>query len=334
MTKFHSGRIRVIFAPTASTNVTPFLEDQSLTYNWIVDLSDSTTWKINIPYVSVLPWRNRENREGGSIFFIVETPLVVTGGASSTVDLCLFVQPGEDFEVAVPNLEPNTKMYLAPVAARTTLDGTYDYDMVEAHADIIPLQDSTLSTDAHNMTIGDPVRSLRSVLKKFCKVRPIVDNNAYVFYPFPLTPRSSPNNSQQNELDMVAAISACYTFFRGGMRYVINGYGVQEVTFYEHVSEDRFYSNARNGVEEVGNFADSVAPSIVFGPTEPCKFELPYTSRFPAVNIHKIKPSSRLPVTSRVAAKTMTGAAYTYVSRAVADDFDMGFLIGPPFIIS
>ena len=116
-----------------------------------------------IPYVSLTPWRDSDIT-AGNINIFVETELSVSSAVSHSVDLVMLVEPSDSFEVAVTN-----------TGLTVTADKTYEryapnaidtFSLPETQA--IEFVDSTSkSTDAHNLSIGDPVRSLRACLKRF-----------------------------------------------------------------------------------------------------------------------------------------------------------------------
>lgn len=326
MTKFHSGRLRVVYSPggTAPTSTQNWY-NQALTYNWVIDLSDPSSWTIEIPYVAVTPWRDTVHASGFLNFYI-ENDLSVSGSVSNSIDIVLFAMPGDDFEVAVPRTGNGGTTQLVPIELDAPRRDVAD---VELQAEAIRfIETQSTSESAHSLSIGDPIRSLRSVLKRFWTVKHVKEDSMLVCANAPFTYKQCyPNKSAPDFLTLVALN---FGFYRGSMRYHINGYGIQEVYFTtEPLSTVTTLVNgvSETGIEPGGNSTQAA----VFGPDVPCKFEIPYYSRSLATNIRYVRgdsPFERIPggyafVRSRLSDSVL-------VSRAIGDDFELGFLIGAP----
>ena len=331
MTKFHSGRIRVVYSP-GLTDTTEELANQALTYNWIVDLSDPSSWTIEIPYVSITPWRD-SNIDAGTLRIYTETALSVSPSVSNSVDICLFVELTDSFEVAVSNTgvhlteDGNTALFYPQ-----TLVALRDIPETQ-NADLVFVDPASASSDAHNLSIGDPVRSLRAALKRFFLSRIVAADASYICYNHPLIYKSTYTDNDIPP-DFITLVGMNFGFWRGSMRYVITSYGVQKVEF-----NQRPYAiadNSTNGVS-LTNPPDSFASqTTVITPLDvPCKFELPYYSRTICSNIRKFTgtaPFNLIPSTGYAHVHSIVAGSDNHVSRAVGDDFDFGFLVGPPLM--
>ena len=105
-TKFHSGRIRMIYSPVAVPNEreTEMYGNMSYTYSWIIDISDPTTWRVTVPFVSLNPWK-KSNESAGRIYFYVENVLVAPDNVAETINIIGSAMPGIDLEFATPSLD-------------------------------------------------------------------------------------------------------------------------------------------------------------------------------------------------------------------------------------
>ena len=104
-----------------------------------------------------------------------ENPLIAPENVSDTIYFPLFVAAGSDFEFSVPCIKhagtPSPNLLLAHVESSSELSNIVN----------IAPNTSSDSVTAHSMAIGDPVRSLRSVLKRFGLLPPLVLNKLRFF---------------------------------------------------------------------------------------------------------------------------------------------------------
>lgn len=326
MTKFHSGRIRAVYTPEKD-NISDqvLLEHMSYTYSWIIDLSDPSSWTLRVPYISSTPWKHSDDN-AGSLKFFVETPLHASAGVSSAIGVLLSVSLTDEFEVAVPD-PMSTKatkfipsmLFQAP-AARFEMDDE----------PIKFVSETSKSTGAHQLAIGDPVRSLRAVFKRFFPAFRIAaantDSHTVNSLAITASPWTGVAANGKYDPDFLTNFALCYAFSRGGMRFATNGYGTKTITFRTSLALP-----ANNGLEsEVDDYqSDMVCQTLQFGLDEPLKFELPWYTRFVAHN-NFAPPVDAFGEISRATITFSNNATPITVSRAAADDFDMQFLVGPP----
>ena len=82
------------------------------------------------------------------------------------------------------------------------------------------------SKTAHRVAIGDPVRSLRTLLKKFTRAHNGAWNpSTHSTVDHYLLPRVEVNDTIS---DYITFISPLFAFWRGGMRIYANNYGIAE----------------------------------------------------------------------------------------------------------
>lgn len=326
MTKFHSGRIRVIFSPANPVADADILDNMSYTYTWIIDLSDPSTWTIRVPYVAITPWRETGSPDG-QLYFVAETELHASAGVSTGIDVFLSVSPTSELEFAGPRSINSTGKILYPDVLYTPpKSATFQMEAIK-------FVDSTSpSTGAHQLAIGDPVRSLRTVMKRFWPAVNVPANNTKALK---LTVESVRANKGPNptaldrDLDMISLIGLCFVFHRGGMRYGSNGRGIKSAHFRLGTT-----SFSRNGSElDPSEPLNRCEQTFQFGLEEAVKFELPYYSTYLATNVWNYRTNETSRGTDLPACYlTFANNVPTVVSRALADDYDMGFLIGvPPF---
>ena len=192
-------------------------------------------------------------------------------------------------------------------------------------------KDETKSTTAHQLSVGDPIRSLRPLLKKFwIGADPVWTegtDKTIIQYPTPANIFARKNSA---DMDFIYRIAVMYGFYRGGFRICAqNQYPARAYTFYtnEYADNTSTCGQARAHVPY-----DQVSTFAAVGITEPSKFEVPYSSNTLCSSIW-MKDIAMNPQMA-LALEYYAGDSGVIVSRACTDDFDMGFLIGAPVTIN
>ena len=346
-TKFHSCRLRVVFTPFYATNenALEIYENMSYTYSWVVDISDPSTWAIDIPFMNINPW-SLTGETSGSVLFFLENPLVAPDNVHPEIRVFCFAEPGDDLEFAQPhaaknfqpwqttdepgtvnwnrfrninpmNVEPD---YYPPAELQGTIGTSRDVDESVAF-----VKSHTQSTTANLLAMGDPVRSLATVLRRFWPaMRTEAPSNGYFVVPRPFNFSSDFKNP-----DMIALIAMNYGFFRGGMRFASQNNQTGEIFVYAGFSTDDGSMNCV-GVDPTVTYMLG-GQIIPFGVIDPVKFELPYYQTTIAMNNWKRFGGDGQWMNSLVHVRYADEqVAHTLVLRSVADDFQFGFLIGAP----
>jgi hypothetical protein len=130
-TKFHSGRVLIMYVPTVTSaqeliyptdtpttviGVPPgTFGPQPFGYSKLFDLRDSSVFEFDVPYISPLPY-NSFYSPSGSIVMYVQDPLQAPSTVPNVVPFLVEVKAMPDFEVAVP-ISP---LYPPVVAASDT----------------------------------------------------------------------------------------------------------------------------------------------------------------------------------------------------------------------
>ena len=335
-TAFQTGRLRLVFVPEADA-VPPNMNMLPYCYAHIIDLREPSTWEVEIPYLRERPWLTTTEKTG-KLIVLVETPLKAACSVLQSINYAIFASAGKDLEFAIPLIPsvhpiPNVTTRPARIESQSGYTneqlsmlqarGHQQYEM-EAPLPVELIPSSSIgSKTAHRVAIGDPVRSLRTLLKKFTRAHngawntsthPTVDH--YLLPRVEVTERIS---------DYITYISPLFAFWRGGMRIYANNYGIAEVGLFLGDSPPTGYSNATNG-SDATNFDESIS-HFYAGVSEPTKLEIPYyyTSRC----MNTFKPAAQQFPYVRIHYH-VTGLTSNYFARATADDFDMGYLVGAP----
>lgn len=369
-TRFHAGRFRVVVGPVADKE--KVLANMSYTYSTVIALEDPNTWNFTVPFISMNPWRSTEetsmdNETPYSLSLFLETPLMVNGSVSSEIDLALFVKAGADFEFAelgpsfsldnanMRNYKP--WMYYIPQnpSANLGVEKKAAKIVEEAFSEVLDNQLSDLQTEvaevqssfelvpsqgnsaaAHNVAVGDPIRSVRSIIKRFTYSF-ASSASAYFAICTPWLPRKYVLNVHP-DVDILSWVSPMYTFYRGGFRYFFNNYFPVRASLHNWRVPSGPYSNCAT---DVTAYQEQYKKGIVQVPTtlsEPLKIEVPYYQNLQAVNMWKnfqLGRNGSLPQSSSRASLGVffdfyVGNTDGHVLRAGADNLEFGMLIAAP----
>lgn len=343
-TKFHSGRIRMIYSPlsVSGDRQAEMYDNMSYTYSWVIDISDPTTWQVTVPFVSLNPWK-KSDESAGRIYFYVENVLIAPDNVAQGIYIIGSAMPGTDLEFATPSLasygeETHTpwQIYYQPPTLDEPINNTLNLvpdKLPTVEGTIEFTHDAINSTDAHQASVGDPVRSLRSVIKRFWNAGFCNKNLRYITLSnIPFLRSSSRFQDNRIEADMLAFIASNYVFSRGGMRWAAQNYLPARVTPITSVPTSQM--TGANGVEfsNNNNYMNHRSQTLGLGAVDPLKVDLPYYSESMCIN-HWKHESNRVLQSLRVDyfAGTMDE---TTILRAGADDYQLGFLIGAPTLVT
>jgi hypothetical protein len=211
---FHSGRLRITYHPAHfDPNVAGLTAENA--YNWVLDLSVSSEMDFEVPYISNTQWKdialgdsatlNSVRYSTGMITITVLTELVVANAAASlTAPFYVWISAADDFSLAVPTnpryvpSEVLPLLEFEPLQAQIWNETGKDsrVQQEENAPDIMFFPKAPIDpTLPEQLTIGEKIVSLRSVIKRFCKTAvgnsspyPNVVGDNYTFPgPFPVT---------------------------------------------------------------------------------------------------------------------------------------------------
>nr|ULF99844.1 MAG: putative capsid protein [Cripavirus sp.] len=263
-TKFHSGRVRIIYVPgdySTSDSVLPTSDfDIDANYSAVVDLRSDTDVSFNVPYVAIQPWLLVDNTfpglartyeySVGKVYVVVLNELRNASTVSDTVDVIVEASGASDFELSIPRLPSvyPSSTTLPPPPTTTTLRnilkgraevGTSEAviaspEQFQAQGEVAPPliggQPRSTEFSSAAITVGEKVFSLRQVMKRFHRIFSDVNLTA-----------SNPSTGVYNiqsykvhkpiaasldpvDIDLYAYFSWIYSFYRGSFRFKIMPY--------------------------------------------------------------------------------------------------------------
>jgi len=348
-TDFHSGRLMLVFNPTAfATPVTPPNNPQSTyCHRQIIDIRDGCTFDFIIPYVALAPYKKTTGDFStiGTLDVRVLNPLVAPATVSSTVSIIVEVAGAPDIEFAVPN--------------------THDMQLVNVYnpqsSNFVPKKDessivtgiignATLIHDEHfsaRACIGEKVVSLLSYLKK-SDTFPTTFSPATFYtldpFAFPMWYTTATVASKTDIVnDNLSLISSMYLYNRGGVRWRQFKYGDATT----HITTAKLLTRSGNytGYTLPGGSSSAAHGLAVYNSSADgslCEIQVPQYHRFHSrlftdSTYNTSSPSNPAYPTSTNSSVEFgagTTASSSDFSRQAADDFQCGFFLGvPPVII-
>lgn len=341
-TPFHSGRIRIIFAPGAllSTPLTSINRD--FCYSKIVDLRDTTEFSFSVPFVSNALWNathkvNADQPDAqcyetptGMIYIEVLNKLRNPDTAASSIEFVVETCADEDFQFAF-----YTRKQIESVARMTA----------QSRAD--PLFKTNAFTDAkpNRLAMGEVVTSIRQVLKRYHKISdssitPATATEKNKVYPFVTTQNAA------NVKDMFSFFNEIYRCWKGGMRVMLvndindtaaptrvtlEPYGLGNATFGDYFSLNSAWEmNSMNGVPQVLFFS---------GIENTLELDVPFYQPYPFLPTSVGKPAyaadfdgippNNVPY-NMGSNLILENPSNLSMYRCIGEDFSFGYLLGPP----
>lgn len=364
-TKFHSGRIRIIYVPGFFGGILPANFETDANYSTVVDIRSDTDVEFNVPYVATVPWLHinstpwvtnfNQTHACGSIVVEVLNELVNTSTVSDTIEVIVEVCAAEDIEFAIPivpalalRAPPNNASNKGVLDIITSMAqvGTDTGDTPSEVAreeptsfNEVPLQPTTTTYNASMLMMGEKVTSFRQLIKRFSAITPPTQNRYWEFkQPFWINPNRFEGLTGEGtfDIDGISWFASLYAFYRGSMRYKIapiNNASPLVVA----LKPNSLYAGVRTiDINGTWEYPDYKGAEVFMTPNEGIhELSIPYYSSYP-VTLTTFNTSGSDVLDARNGFNRVIARFHqdtnAYVYRAAGDDFSFGFLLGPPIV--
>jgi hypothetical protein len=168
--RFMRGRLRIAWAPDGIpvTNA-----EINTNYGRIIDISQSCEYELIIPYArntgylyNRVPASYDNDAYNGAIYVSVQNALITPAVTQKNIRVLVWIRAGPDFEVAVPTSHEYGR--LAPWYSNQSSEGMPLLDQgVAQEVKREALWEHVTHPEVNSVFVGDPVRSFRSVLKRY-----------------------------------------------------------------------------------------------------------------------------------------------------------------------
>lgn len=356
-TKFHAGRLRVLFVPGGLPASTV---DINKCYSEVIDLKDKSEFDFTVPFVYNRPWVRLESNQktppaiGTVVVLVVNELRTPSTLVSDTISVIVEKAGGEDIEFALPgHIEgfPLVADTGAPPTKATTRAQMWDPSTRDE--DQINLGDSKelfsttsrLTPKIPLATVGEQVVSFRQLLKRFQGIARLDltgAQNACNLNPWAVvglgdtkTPQAFPN------VDYFSYLMTIYAFMRGSVRIKLFHLNLDIKVRFEQLAYSGLRQQAWPASVVTDVTADDTAQflrssEVINNPQIEGAFEaeLPFYHDYalapsPAYVLRgNFIPPAALPFLRYDSGEEPETRMEVY--RAVGDDFSAGFLIGAP----
>lgn len=176
-TEFHSGRLMFAFNPfesgCATSNMT--YADTEYLHKTILDIREQTDFIIEVPYVSIVPWRQSQGAATslntamsyGEVALFVLDPLVAPETVVNNVDILVEASGADDLRFSVPigsSHIPNVPTQLQ-MGDFKSIDNPSAVDVVDVSV-VGGASQGVANFDGETACVGEVVQSFRSLLKR------------------------------------------------------------------------------------------------------------------------------------------------------------------------
>lgn len=228
-TDYHSGKLSFTFVPALGLTV-PDSTERPYLLREIIDVKDKSEIVLRIPYLQYSKYVGVEDILG-DVYVHVVNDLVAPESCAQTVQVLMFASAGDDFEYAIPGMNPNVFPYTSPLVPQM---GGVELDTDQMIVtEVIGNYPSVKSTnEAACASIGEKFVSLRQLLMRYTRLATLGTaaqygaNASFSFYPWSVAlPLASTGYAPIATFDALSRLAHGYAFMRGSIRVGIRPSG-------------------------------------------------------------------------------------------------------------
>lgn len=348
-TDYHTGRIQVTWTPWwGSPFTTPTLSTSTLALREIIDLRESDTVELSLPFMYPNNYMDVRNGFSGQLDILVLNELRCPETAATSIDCVYYLKAGDDFELACPG-----KSWGGPVMSPQMGDNI-------AVSEVIGHDEKrSMTSNYAASSVGEMFTSVRQLIIRNCALMQKTlagSANSTMVWPWMFgvsfmdaTGVTGPNSGG----DMISAVASMYAFYRGSMHLTftngthtnVSSMGFQNcpqlragnVISSGFVMGDANNSNWPTTGSWVNNpYAASVMRTDTGNAHHSARVPYQSKTRCSLVQMQTvtnlIPPDSTQPLTMLNCASTGFFSSYA-IHRSVADDFQFGYFLNAPPVL-
>lgn len=379
-TVYHTGRLMVVFTPYKNVTSVPTVSTGFLSLRHIIDVHEQDEVTFNLPYLRSDPWLTTGQSTGafdpgnssGRLDILIVNPLRAPDNCSQIIDMLVFFNPGDDFELAGPNqIANNYGLYPGPFSPQMATTSI----LVRAGIGNAIIDKASLEPD--KLCMGERFSSIKQLISRTSTLFPINTANpgsasqGLLMYPWfmgSITDNSGVAKCVNYIGDNFSTYGCMYQYFRGG---VTLGYIKTSDDLYVSANVPIAYSNKQSSVGDgepvyavaPGAYASSgvdsaapglplanpsIAPNVSFNyhsdKQDPVVLNhIPYYNYYPITigflqtftSGADFRTNQSIPQSSWLLETSATNFPSCHLQRSMADDFQLLFFIGaPPQLVS
>lgn len=341
-TGFHRGRICVAFAPGLTTYGGSYSSTEYV-FREVVDVSTTSEFSVCCPYLVPQPWTQVGTSIGTLMLWVVD-PLVAPNTVSTSVTILLEAVGGDDLQFACP------KTWTVDPYCPSTAQMAESYE--ETPCFTLGPKVSTVSDSINAYTIGEPVRSIRAILKRAYQIngyQPTLGAAASIGH-FPyivpvVTQAATTSGALQKPTvnsDPISLWSCAYALSYGSVRLLVKPVGTVptslETSYNFGSGQNSNWFQYGSGYQSFGT--KTWSPFSIEGTAE---FQSPNWNAFigRSVTAQLANPVLGMSTDPKYSNCTYfnlgdSGSSATYtvsVCRSAGEDFGLGLFIGVPPVV-
>ena len=351
------------YRPQVDTASAPTANESAYLYREIIDLRDSNEVTLTFPYMTNTQWKNVYRQVGdpiyqsayGQFFVSVINPLVAPTGAPTSVRVIMEVSAADDYELAFPRPFGRGTQYSVPGFAPRPFYTQMDDGIKAVSKDIGSSHRSGGDLASSLYCHGETVMSIKQLLLRYCVANTSVLTGTSAIWdinPFAIgAGATSVTGLKTPDLatDYYALLCSCFAVARGSVRIAVqqtSGNDQRITAFYYYPSNPTDNEPTRNGslggstinscglvtvhnMMQCNNLAEYRLPAYNSVPTRLNKIQFDESGTPPVTyDYDPYVPRQRL----RLDFTVTTGTRVLF--RAVGDDFQLGYFLGVPPILT
>jgi hypothetical protein len=185
---FHSGRLQISWNPATGISSSVSTVELSNTNHIIMDIQQTTEIYFTVPYLHHQPWQPvADNTQSAAVSFNVLNSLATPSGATSLVNIFVWLYGSDTLEFALPRITVNTT---GPISQPLFLT---DDDVIEEQCYKAPLSDPRFgrlgdASDVPDVScMGERIHSILQITRKYALASTFATGagqDAVIFRPF------------------------------------------------------------------------------------------------------------------------------------------------------
>jgi hypothetical protein len=353
-TVFHSARVTAYFVPGAIITTDFSTIDLDKCYKKVVDLRDANFFEFSIPFVANSVWKANDkitsgiapsaicySEPTGMIYLEVQTTLVTSPSAASSIDFIVETSACDDFQFAFSELKQQLSVQLDEIPAPSARF------RVQSNAEPLFEARKLENFDPNIVSMGEAITSFRQVLKRYNQISPTpmpvpAATLKNVVYPYICQQGAS------KVVDLFSFVSQIYRMQAGGMRVMfasVDGATVPPTVVtlapYRTVNSSGTDDYFRTLSDAIPNDLNAARPQVLsYNSLEKyLEVDVPFYQPYPAMptavgEMEAVSDNTGIglkQVPFNLGPSLFVQNTIPYqVYRIPGEDFSFGYLIGPP----
>jgi hypothetical protein len=230
----HKGKLQVTFTPSVAASVTsPNLSTSIYSLRHIIDIAQKDTFELNLPYLANTHYLSNNNTQvdggnySGTFDIQVLNELRAPETCAASVDILIWMEPGDDFEFAAPGTLPGVTGSVVPFVPQASIEDLPDTLVSSGIGGSMIMPDSLSSA---TQCIGERFLSVKQLINRLSRAYitgSTTTNTTIAIWPYftgeyTIDVATGALTAPMLTGDIISLLMPCYAYYRGGVRVGIN----------------------------------------------------------------------------------------------------------------